>query len=149
MNRRLKFYLIGLVIGLVVYNFYVRKKAAETATTKTEKVFPIDLSAQFDCKSIGTEDMPQTIVSLTANGKTWPIDTVAEAKVFEKADWPRHEIPTTALAACGGWFAGAGDYLYAIREGDSLNVYQGWQDEEQVEGGFHYKVVRAVKASDF
>ncbi len=150
MNRRLKFYLIGLAIGLPLYLLFFKKKPVETTPVVVEKQFPTELKAQFECKNISTdEDAPLTIVQFSANGKSWHIDSVSQSKVFEKAEFAQHQIPETALAACGGWWAGAGDYFYAIREGDSLKIYQGWQAEEQTDEGFHYEVVRALGAGDF
>ena len=149
MNRRLKFYLIGLAIGLPLYFLFFKKKPDGAAPAVAEKTFPTELKVQFDCKSIGTEDTPQTIVSFSANGKTWPIDTVSQSHVFEKGEFAQHQIPATALAACGGWWAGAGDYFYATREGDTLKIYQGWQEEQQTENGFHYNAVRTLGAKDF
>ncbi|PWL27689.1 MAG: hypothetical protein DCO96_10310 [Fluviicola sp. XM-24bin1] len=60
-------------------------------------------------------------------------------------DYHDYDIPKEALAAVGGWFAGAGDYYYVMKtEDDGIRVYAGWQDEGQMEEDdttFHYKKV--------
>src|SRR3989338_5402261 len=59
--------------------------------------------------------------------------------VKSRADY---DIPADALASCGGWWAGGGDYFYAIWENNNVVVYQGWQDEGQKDNGFHWKAVK-------
>jgi len=60
-------------------------------------------------------------------------------------DYHDYDIPKHALAACGGWFAGGGDYFYVMQtKDDGIQVYAGWQDEGQMEEDdttFHYKKV--------
>lgn len=52
-----------------------------------------------------------------------------------------YEIPKNALSACGGWWAGGGDYFYSILGKDgSIEVYFGWQDEEQEDDGYHWEL---------
>lgn len=60
-------------------------------------------------------------------------------------DYHDYDIPKEAMAAVGGWFAGAGDYYYVMKtEDDGIRVYAGWQDEGQMEDNdttFHYKKI--------
>lgn len=60
-------------------------------------------------------------------------------------DYHEYGIPNEAVAAVGGWFAGGGDYFYAVRtEDDGAIVYAGWQEEGQIEqndSSYHYKIV--------
>lgn len=60
-------------------------------------------------------------------------------------DYHDYDIPKQAMAACGGWFAGGGDYFYVLKtKDDGIQVYAGWQDEVQMEENdttFHYKKV--------
>ncbi len=89
---------------------------------------------------------PSSTVSVVV-GKT----TVSIAKItgtaedIVKAEYPSKGIPAKAIAACGAWWAGAGDYFYVIKKGTSYVVYQGWQSEEQTEKGFHWKQVKTLK----
>ncbi len=39
-------------------------------------------------------------------------------------------VPAHALSACLGWWGGAGDYLYVVRQGRSLVVYRKEVDEQ-------------------
>ena len=47
-----------------------------------------------------------------------------------KADYQNNGIPSRALLACAGWFAGAGENLYVIRRGRALVVYRKELDEQ-------------------
>lgn len=81
-------------------------------------------------------------VLLTVDGKKEIIDTVMACEPIPVKSRADYDIPDDALAACGGWWAGAGDYFYAILKDNKVVVYHGWQDEEQEDDGFHWKVVK-------
>lgn len=63
------------------------------------------------------------------------------------ASYGDFQIPAEAVSACGGWWAGAGDYFYALVKDGKIVVYKGWQAEEQEDEGFHYEVLREVPLS--
>lgn len=81
-------------------------------------------------------------VILTVDGKKEIIDTVMACDKIPASNFAQYDIPKTALSACGGWWAGAGDYFYAIWENNKVVVYQGWQDEQQTDDGYHWEVVK-------
>lgn len=105
------------------------------------------LTVSFDCvelSSIEDERGPQVIVSLVVNGTTTVIDTVTAARPYEPSNFAQYDIPENALAACGGWFAGGGDYFYVSQENGKLEVMVGWQDEGQDDDGFHYEPKQSI-----
>lgn len=53
-----------------------------------------------------------------------------EFHAVAKADYKDSGIPATALTACLGWWAGAGDQLYVVRRGRALVVYRREEDEQ-------------------
>ncbi|MGI4789607.1 MAG: hypothetical protein ACRYFS_12240, partial [Janthinobacterium lividum] len=59
-----------------------------------------------------------------------------------KADYKDNGVPAQALAACSGWWAGAGDTLYAIRQGRSLVIYR--QETEEQGQAFPWKRVKTI-----
>lgn len=81
-------------------------------------------------------------VLLTVDGKTTPIDTVNACEVIPASNYDQYDIPKAAKSACGGWWAGAGDYFYATIEKNKVVVYQGWQDEQQEDEGYHWKAMK-------
>ena len=83
----------------------------------------------------GEYDMPRNSI----DNKNTFLDTVSACEEIPANTYHQYDIPKKALQACGGWWAGAGEYFYVIREGDRLKVYEGWQDETQEDEGYHWK----------
>ncbi|MCB0635212.1 MAG: hypothetical protein KDC54_01265 [Lewinella sp.] len=84
---------------------------------------------------------PSHEIRLSVNGRSFVIDTVAVCPDLLPTDRAEHRIPANVLAACGGWYAGAGDYFYLLQRNDSLLLYQGWLDEMQQDDSYHYEIV--------
>lgn len=92
------------------------------------------------------EDMmgPLVEVSVQVNGEAHLLDSVMAASPFEEDQYAQYQMPAEAVAGCGGWWAGAGDYFYAVEEENEVVVYAGWQDEMQEDEGFHYEKVKTI-----
>lgn len=103
-------------------------------------------NVKFICTDISKnpEEAPLFVVTIEAAGQKTVVDTIMSCASFTKEDYERHDIPQNAIAACGGWWAGAGDYLYVVEEKGKLVVYAGWQEEQQEDKGFHYKVLKTL-----
>jgi len=100
-------------------------------------------SPHFTCNSWGEADgIPSNEVTLNIADFEYILDTINTCETINPADYASHDIPGTAIDACGGWFAGGGTYYYLNRTENILDVYMGWQDEEQEDQGYHYKVVK-------
>lgn len=111
--------------------------------TDESKVFPENVV--FECVSRGEDEfgVPHNDVYLRFGKQRKKVGACLACDLFQKQDYGSYDIPAGALSACGGWFAGGGDYFYAI-QGDNmtLEVYSGWQDEGQMEENdtsFHWK----------
>ena len=105
------------------------------------------LNARFACETRIDEatGSPFSEVYLLVKEQKVKVADIGACDPFAAADYATYQIPSTALAACGGWWAGAGDYLYLVREENTLKVFQGWQEEGQEDEGFHYKEVYSMK----
>jgi hypothetical protein len=122
-------------------------KTPETTVADTAKTAPVTPAAPATaavtllCKDTGTDSLgtPHYDVYLSADGKETKIKSINGCAEIVKADYASHEIPADALAACGGWWAGAGDYYYVIMKDGKPVVYEGWQDEGQKDKGYHWK----------
>jgi len=60
-----------------------------------------------------------------------------------------YQMPSEVLAAIGGWWAGSGDYLYAVLENDEVVVYQGGADEMQESPGYDYRRIASYNGKEF
>ncbi len=121
----------------------------EDATDTTETVTNTPLTAveaSFSCRELTGDDEPLPLfeVVLDINGEAMVVDSTNACEVFAKTDYEKYDIPANAITACGGWYAGAGDYYYLVRKQDELSLMQGWQDEGQEDEGFHYVEVRKI-----
>jgi hypothetical protein len=96
------------------------------------------------CREIRSTDemVPLAEVSVQIGDKVTVVDSISVCNTFTAADYAQYEIPAAALMGCGGWWAGGGDYLYLLPDGDEVVLMAGWQDEGQEDTGFHYQEVR-------
>ncbi|MEO7982589.1 MAG: hypothetical protein ABI688_00780 [Bacteroidota bacterium] len=95
------------------------------------------------CKDMGTDSLatPHFDVLLSENGTERKIKSINACGEITKAAYKTYTIPAEAIAACGGWWAGAGDYYYVVLRNGKPVVFEGWQDESQKEKGYHWKEI--------
>lgn len=126
-------------LGLLAFGCAPDKKPAQ------------DLSVRLLCESMGESNagIPKSAVYTIVEEQKVKIANIAACDSIRPAAFSDYDIPDSALAAAGGWYAGAGDYLYAIREGEVIAYYQGWQDEMQEDEGFHYTQLGVYKNGKF
>ncbi len=109
-------------------------------TVKTEIKTP--QKAELSCVDKGSDefDVPINEVVLSIDGKQQTIDTIRTAcNIIQPSEYKTYEIPAEATSACGGWWAGGGDYFYSIITEGKVKVFYGWQDEGQEDNGYHWK----------
>jgi hypothetical protein len=105
------------------------------------------LAVRFECETRIDEGTgsPFSEVYLLVEEEKIKVADIGACDPFGPEQYAEYNMPATTLAACGGWWAGAGDYLFAVREGDSLLVFRGWAEEGQEDEGFHYERVFGKK----
>ena len=101
------------------------------------------------CVDIGEDEnlIPRSEVYVWIIGEKVYIDNCTACRPISKDAYSSHDIPEKALSACGGWYAGGGDYFYAIKHKNTIEVYSGWQDEGQMEDNdttFHWGLDTAI-----
>ena len=94
-----------------------------------------------------TEEMiyPEVEVSLFVGDKKYVIDTIYACGEILPDEYDTHNMPKSTLSACGAWYAGGGDYFYAVEERGKVVVFKGWLDEMQEDEGYHYEIVKRVQ----
>ena len=79
---------------------------------------------------------PSTIIQLVNNGKITIIATITgKAKITPASEYATMCIPSNAI--CGAWWADSGDYFYVISTKHGLEVYKGFEEEQQTDTGYH------------
>ena len=74
---------------------------------------------------------PHTKVFLVVGARRALVtEATANFSVVERQDYKAHGVPAAAVAACSGWWAGAGEDLYVIRRSGRLTVYSRVLDEQ-------------------
>jgi hypothetical protein len=120
-------------------------KSQNLTPTLTESSKTILSECKFEIKGNPEEEFPEYKVWLKVNGKKKFLKTVyCSAKEIESSEFERYEIPKNAISACGGWYAGGGDYIYLMRVENSIEVFYGWVDEGQTDEGFHWKKEKTI-----
>lgn len=108
------------------------EKVVETYSENTPKV-------AFVCEQISFDEaLPESALYVTVNDNKIKLTNIPTCETYSKSDYENYDIPNAALAAAGGYFAGLGEYFYAVLENGKINIMAGWMDEMQEEGGFHY-----------
>ncbi len=93
----------------------------------------------------------ETKIFALINGKRIEIDKLSMADDIEVASGQDYKIPADALAATGGWWAGAGDYIYLTRKGETISVMKTSVDEAMTEEDqpyYQYHEIKVITAQD-
>jgi hypothetical protein len=98
---------------------------------------------KFICDVKMVNENPESTVKLSVDDKLFEISlNKSDCGDIKKEDYSQFKIPEQAVAACGGWWAGSGDYFYAEIKDGKLSVFQGWMDSEQEDDGYHWKEIK-------
>jgi hypothetical protein len=74
---------------------------------------------------------PHTKVFLVVGARRVLVtEATANFNALDRKDFKEHAVPAAAVAACSGWWAGAGEDLYVIRRNGRLTVYSRGLDEQ-------------------
>ncbi|MBK8041336.1 MAG: hypothetical protein KBG02_16230 [Haliscomenobacter sp.] len=127
-----------LLLCLLAFSFSCSPRKGNEKTAAPEVSFRCETQIE------ETTEIPRSQVFVTVNGQEQKVADILACDLIDASGYENFEIPKSALAACGGWWAGAGDYLYAVVKGSDVVIMKGWQSEEQTESGFHYEEVLRV-----
>jgi hypothetical protein len=146
-----KLYTFYMFLGLMLVSCG-KGKTNETPKNDQDSLAQVTSQAPktvlLKCVSKGMDEFenPQNNVVLSIDGKDSVLTNILACEDITKADYERLGIPKEATTACGGWWAGAGEYFYAYIKDAQVHVFYGWQAEEQEDEGFHYKELNLKSA---
>ncbi len=114
-----------------------------------EDVTPSNLATPADgkllCIDLGEDeyDVPHSEVHVWFGGKDIKVEggQSQACMSIEEEYYSSYDIPAEAIDACGGWYAGAGDYYYSIAEENDIVVYYMWLDEMEPDRGHVWEEV--------
>jgi hypothetical protein len=101
------------------------------------------VKADLICEEIRNADDsdPLSVVYLRLLEQQYLLDTVYTCSVIAPQMYISYDIPRHALSACGGWWAGRGQFFYTLQQADSIAVMQA----RPIQGdtlGFQYTLLR-------
>lgn len=105
---------------------------------------PVEKGVKLVCKDLMIPDTvgnPLFDVFLSVDGVLTKIKSINQCKEIAREEYERYEIPKDAIAACGGWYGGGGDYYYVIMRDGKPVVFEGYQEEQQEDDGYHWKEI--------
>jgi hypothetical protein len=138
--------LIALTLGLASCKPADTSATGSTTPEAVASAPTVLKDASLVCREIRdlNDIAPLSEVSVKIGEKTTLVDSISTCQMFTPEEYDGFKIPKNAVAACGGWWAGAGDYIYLVYEGNDAVVMAGWQAEEQEDEGFHYQEILRI-----
>jgi hypothetical protein len=111
------------------------------STVATQTPPPVPKTVQLKCVDKGMDEYenPLNEVVLSIDGKDSVIALTSACDEITKAQYKEMQIPAEATSACGGWWAGGGDYFYSTLVNGKVKVFRGWQEEGQEDDGYHWE----------
>ena len=124
-----------IFFGILLFTACTTDKKAEQDTSDAQP----PLNVQLICEAAGEDpDNPQNGVFVIVNESKTKIANINACDQINPSDYATFDIPKEAVVAVGGWWAGAGDYFYVLRQDNGLTVYHAQVDEAQEVEGYRY-----------
>ena len=99
----------------------------------------------FEIESYQKEEHPRSVISVTMGNRKAKVTDTVGSSIISKSDYAQYKIPSDAIQACGGWWAGYGEYFYLIQKGEGNYFVLKTSVEEQQEGEpYQYKEVMNI-----
>ena len=101
-------------------------------------------SAEFIIESLpDTLDMPKSLIYVQIGDQKIELATInGIVQKFSQDDMAG--LPENAVAACGAWWAGAGEYFYIASSEVKWQVFEGWMEETQEAPGYHWELLQEI-----
>lgn len=139
MNRSRRLWLVVWLVVVGSAAAHAQKAASRPATAQAT----LPVRWVFDIKRDKNEN-PSGSVYLQVGGKRHHILAASSAfEVVPRDRYKDYKIPAYAIAACAGWWAGAGDDLYVVRRGRQLDVY--WRSLDEQANTPPYKRIKSIR----
>lgn len=105
----------------------------------------IEATFKIDRNEKDANGNPVSKISVTVGSEIVYIASITgDAQLFDKSSFDKMGIPRNALAACGAWYAGSGDYFYIVPSQTGTIVYQGYQHEGQRDYSYNWRKLKEL-----
>ncbi|NRB48757.1 MAG: hypothetical protein HRU41_13855 [Saprospiraceae bacterium] len=106
------------------------QEQANTRTNVGLRCIPIEGATE--------EDIYRYMVHLVDGNQSTPIMLIPVCSLLDSTQYADHQIPSEAIAAASSWWAGSGDYLYAVSTTDGILLRRAVIDEMQLVRDYGY-----------
>ena len=100
---------------------------------------------QFDSRRLESDEMDTKIYLIVNGRRVFLLRASSQFRVLDRRDYGSHAVPSTAITACAGWWAGQGQDLYVIRRKRQLVVFIRYLDEQAPIGAYQRLKVIALR----
>jgi hypothetical protein len=88
---------------------------------------------------------PHSKISVEYNDSRTYLGDIPGVAEIQQGGNEAMEVPADAVASCGCWYAGGGDYFYIARSEKGITIYRGWLDEMQEDEGYHWQEMKNIE----
>lgn len=108
------------------------------------------LNLQLICETVSeSEEDPRSAVYALIDESKVKLAEIAACETIPADQFGQYQIPADAVAAVGGWWAGFGDYVYARRQGETIELFIGEMGESEEETGVQYRRIAVFSEGQF
>ncbi len=90
-------------------------------------------------------EIPHSKVSVEYNESRTFLNEIIGVAEVQLGGNEEMEVPKDAIASCGCWYAGGGDYFYIARSDKGIKIFHGWLDEMQEDEGYHWEELKNIE----
>lgn len=142
---------LGMKNSIIFLCFCMLLSACNFASSNNDKDKktsdnPIKLSLVCQPETSTIEGTPAHSVHLMFNDEKIKLADILACETFQKESYAQYQMPTNAMDACGGWWAGAGEYFFLYQKTNgNYAVNYGQMYEEKETGKYDYTELIQIK----
>jgi hypothetical protein len=109
------------------------------------RYYQTNVTWQFDSHRLKSDEMDTQIYLIVNGRRVFLLRAGSQFSVLDRQDYESHAVPSSAVTACAGWWAGQGQDLYVIRRKRQLVVFIRYLDEQAPIGAYKRLKVIALR----
>lgn len=84
------------------------------------------------------EDIYRSVVHIVDGNRSAPVMLIPTCTLLDSTNYEEHQVPEGAIAAAFSWWAGSGDYVYALPTEEGVLIRRAVVDEMQLVRDYGY-----------
>lgn len=117
--------------------------ACKSTTNTSEQVGEPNNSTAVELKCVPIdgaveEDIYRFVVHIVDGNQSTPVMLIPVCSTMDSTSYADHQVPAEAIAAVSSWWAGSGDYVYALSTDEGILIRRAVVDEMQLVRDYGY-----------